>query len=513
MNYLHVELPSLHLLWQREGCEDVVCSVIRTNYPKPSPLLVAAILRQVQGLEVQVIDMKIHNQETIIPYREFNFENGKIIASRMGMSFEKIEDQLKEADFLGLSINPTSWSNIALDFARFAKKVNPSLRIIIGGTEAIFRYDFYLKSGVIDFVIRGEGELVGPALITSLIHKQDYSGINGLAYIQNGQIVDTGITRNCDLDKEPLPAIDLLNGDIPLWNMPIEYFIDSDVKRPIMPLFITRGCNQSCDYCTTPRKYGRLRFKSLERLEKELQYFKSFGIESINIWDDSLSSLIKLGQRDLLIAYIRMIKAYGFPFEYAQGMVISDLWDKEKNEPDFVLISELYGHSTISGKFVGCYGHYTPVEFLQEENTTAINSKLLSFEKELEVIKAICRQDVKYLSFSCILGRATDGPNQVEFARKRLRRIKALVESFGVRILIAPYMYNIFPGTRLWTKEKDRLEYSIEEFPEMYQLNASPHGTNYFSPSELMQAKLDLEREFLGEERFKKWIQTGRYQW
>ena len=39
MNYLHVELPSLHLVWKRAGQDDVVCSVIRTNYPKPSCFL------------------------------------------------------------------------------------------------------------------------------------------------------------------------------------------------------------------------------------------------------------------------------------------------------------------------------------------------------------------------------------------------------------------------------------------------------------------------------------------
>ncbi|NQT50208.1 cobalamin B12-binding domain-containing protein [Candidatus Kuenenbacteria bacterium] len=457
--------------------------------------------------------MKIWDQEKVIPYRAFDFEGGKMIASRMGMPFERVEEQLFETDFLGLSINPTCWSNIALDFARYAKKINPRIIIIIGGTEAMFRYEHYLQSGVIDFVIRGEGEITGPALIDALIHGKDYLGIKGLAFVQVGKIVETGIMRNCDLNKEPASAIDLFYDDVPLWDTPIEYYRDELIQTPTAHLYITRGCNQACEYCTTPRKYGRLRFKSLERVRKELQYFKKSGIKSINVWDDSLSSLVRHGKRDLLISYIRMIRQYGFPFEYAQSVVIRDLWDFEKCEPDFELIHELYSHELVNGEFIGCYGQYTPLEFLQEENTTAMDNKLLAFEKELEVIKSICEQGVRYLTFPCILGRSTDGPNQISFARKRLLQIVKLVEGYSVKVLITPYLYSIFPGTKIWQKEKDRLEYSIEDYPELFQFNASPHGTDYFTPGELMQAKLDLEREFLGEERFDRWIRTGRYQW
>lgn len=513
MKYLHVELPSLHLVWQRDGCEDVVCSVIRTNYPKPSALLVPAIMRQVKGLEVEAVDMKIRDQKILNPYRSFPFEGGYMVASRMGMPFGKLEYQLRQADFLGLTVNPSSWANIALDFAWFARKINPQLKIILGGTDAMFRFEHYLQSKAIDFVIRGEGEITGPALLEALMNDKDYSEIRGLAFVDEGKILDTGIVRNCDLDAEPLSALDLFVDDMPLWATPIEYYVGPEVQAPIASLYITRGCNQACDYCTTPRKYGSLRFKSLARVEAELKHFKKFGVKTINIWDDSLSSLIRCGERELLLAYVRMIRQYGFSFEYAQGMVIRDLWNVEKGEPDFVLIEELFRHKIVNGKFVGCYGQYTPLEFLQEENTTAMNSKLLAYDQELAVIRAICEQGVRYMTFSCILGRSADGPSQVELARQRLSEVKKLVEGYGVKALITPYIYSMFPGTKIWKNERSRLVYSIDKFPELYQLNASPHGTEHFSPGELMRVKMELEKEFLGKARFADWIKTGRYQW
>jgi len=156
MRYLHVELPSLHLVWKRPGEDDVVCSVIRTNYPKPSAVQVAAIVRAA-GAEVKAVDMKIHHQEVIIPYREFSYEGGVMIASRMGTPFEDVRDLVEWADVVGITVNPTSWANIAFDFIAYIKRVNPRVKVWAGGTDAMFRSELYLRHGV-DLVIIGEGE-------------------------------------------------------------------------------------------------------------------------------------------------------------------------------------------------------------------------------------------------------------------------------------------------------------------------------------------------------------------
>jgi radical SAM superfamily enzyme YgiQ (UPF0313 family) len=287
-------------------------------------------------------------------------------ASRMGMRFEAIADQVRWADVIGLTINPSSWANIAIDFLKFAKRVNPRVKIVVGGTDPTFRPDFYLHHSF-DFVVRGEGEVAGPRLLKFIasgqyaasVRKDEFVRVHGITSIATDE-ADADFERNCNLDDEPLPALDLFVGDMPLWTTPIEGYVGPEVRAPIAWIYITRGCNQSCEFCTTPQKYGRLRFKSLSRVEAELKRFQKFGIGTINIWDDSLSSLVGRGQRDLLVEYIRMIRRYGFSFEYAQGMVIRDLWDNVKNEPDFELIQALYGHEIVDGKFVGCYGQYMP---------------------------------------------------------------------------------------------------------------------------------------------------------
>jgi len=506
MKYLHVELPSLHLVWKRAGKEDMVCSGIRTNYPKPSPLLVGAIMRSA-GAEVRAVDMKIRNQDTTIPYREFLYEGGKMVAGRMGMRFEDVKEQIEWADVIGLTVNPTSWCNIALDFIVYAKHVNPHVRIWMGGTDAMFRSEFYLRRGV-DVVVRGEGESVTAALVAG-----NFS-VPGLSAVRGEEYFDTGIARGCSIDDSPFQALDLFVDDVPLWNRNVEENIPDGVSTPIGFLFASRGCNQACPFCTTPQKYGRLRFRSFNKIQKELEIIKSYGINTINIWDDSLSSLIRLGQRDILIQFVRLLKRMDFAYEFSQGgLVVSDLWDKTTSRPDEELIGELYGNEIKNGRLVGCYGGFFPLEFLQEENPHSAAAKLMSYDKELEVMRSVLSQKIKWLSFSCIIGRQQDGPREIDFAIRRAQEITGIIEGCGVQSLPTPFIYQIYPGTRLWREESHRLVYDIGNYPELYQFFAAPHGTDYFSPGELMEAKMRMEEEVLTPTQVKNWRSTGRFQW
>jgi len=505
MKYLHVELPSLHLVWKRSGQEDAVCSVIRTNYPKPSALQVTAIMRAA-GAEVRAVDMKIRKQDTTIPYREFAYEGGTMVASRMGTPFENVREQIEWADVVGLSVNPTSWSNIALDFITYAKRVNPRVHVWVGGTDAMFRPEFYLRHGV-DLVVRGEGENTARELIAG------NTNARGVAKLHNGQLLDTGIARGCNLDDSPMQAVDLFASDVPLWNMNIEANIPPEIPTPIGFLFTTRGCNQACPFCTTPQKYGKLRFRSLENIQTELELLRAHGIHTINIWDDSLASLIRWGERDHLIAIARLLRQMGFAYEFSQGMVISDLWDKENGQPDEQLISELFSHETKNGRWVGCYGEYFPMEFLQDDDPHNAAAKLMSYDKELAVMRMILSQGVRWLTYSCIIGRPQDGPHEFDLSARRLNEVTEIIEEYGAKGLPTPFIYSVFPGTKLWREESVKLKYSIREYPELYQLNATPHGTKHFTPGGLMEAKMRLEENILSPTQCKNWWRTGRYQW
>jgi|GEM_PF-1578807 len=520
MNYLHVELPSLHLLWEKDG-ESRVCSVIRTNYPKPSLLNVAALMRSVYA-NVRVIDMKIKNQDTLIPYKKFAYEGGTMTASRMGMKFESIIEEVQWTDVIGLSINPTSWANIAIDFIKFARKTNPKVKIWVGGTDAMFQPNKYLEAGA-TVVILGEAE----DLVSQLVHYnyecESICTMEQLSRISTWScpyqthekcLQRPKIKKDSNIENLPLPALDLCPDDLPLWTTPIEGNLPKGAKAPIAFLFATRGCNHACDFCTTPLKYGRLRIRSLDSIQRELELYQKFGIKTICLWDDSLGSLIKINRRDWLIALVKMLRQMGFAFEFSQGISPKDLFDQQKQEPDYELITELYKHEIINGNFVGCTGEYLPFEFLQEEETDKAAIKLLPFQQELAVMQVILAQGIRWLTFSSIIGRPQDDQDAFALATERIIEIQAMIKNHGAESLPTPFIYSVFPGTKLWqSTDQSFLKYPITKFPELYQLNATPHGTNFFTPGQLMVEKAKMEQAILKPDQCAKWWKSGRYQW
>lgn len=523
IRFTQIELPSLHLLWKRSNGEEIVSSAVRTNYPKPGLCYIPAIAEQAGLCDVKAIDMKIRDQDTITPYREFGYGNGTMIASRMGVPFEKLENKIANTDIIGISINPTSWANIALDFMRYAKSINPDVKIIIGGNEAIFRPGYYFQKSLADIAVIGEAENVLPELVRALNDGTDLSSIKGIAYKTNEGIKRTKSASKPQMDEVPLPALNLLKEDIPLWTTSIEYFPLLDgIKSPMGWLFLSRGCFQKCDYCTTPQKMGKFRIKSLDRISTELDHLKQHGINTVNIWDDSLSSVMypnSLGRekgKEYIIGIARMLRDKGFAYELSQGgLVIKDLWDKKRNQPDFELIGEFFSNEVREGQFVGFYAQYFPMECLQVENPHTRYSKLMTFEKEKEILEAVLKagEVPPAISYSSIIGTIKDTREGFNLATNRLQELNRLVESKGGKHLATPFIHSIFPGTRLWEEYEGRLIYGINEFPELYQFQTAPHQTDHFSPVELTLAKKEMEKQIMGPKQFNSWNLTGRYCW
>jgi hopanoid C-3 methylase len=517
MKYLQIELPSLHLNWVRENGDEYICSIIRTNYPKPGLTFVPSIIRQTGVCDIELIDMKIRNQDTIISYKEFKYGDGVMVCSRMGIHFEETEKKIVDSDILGLSINFTSWANIALDFIKYAKDINPELIVIVGGSDPMFRDDYYLNTANADIVIRGEAEYNLPDLIKAIESKKDISEINGISFKNGDKIVRNQINSRTRMQDIPLQCLDLLKNDISFWTTPAEYFpLPKGVSTPFGFMFLTRGCFETCNFCTTPAKMGKFRFNNFDRINQELEYFKEFGISTINVWDDSLTSILKMHpdekvvSKKYLINIMQLFRERRIAYEFSQGVVIKHLWDEEKNCPDFELIEALYSNEINDGKFIGCYGEFFPTECLQEDNRF---EKLMTFEKEKEVLKAILDAGTKLISYSSIMGTKDDTQKSFECAVRKSKELNEIIESRGGKALATPFIFSLFPGAKVVKQYQNKIEYPIEKYPELCQLNAAIHKTDYFKPHELILAKKNMERKLMSQEQFNKWNQTGRYQW
>lgn len=285
-------------------------------------------------------------------------------------------------------------------------------------------------------------------------------------------------------------------------------------KSPMAFADFSRGCVENCGYCTTPFKYKGFRVESLKRIEQKLDYYKKWGINTLTLWDDNIGSLIKQGESEKLVEIIDLLKDRGFAFEYSQGnMPISYFWNEKKNKPNSKLIDKIFSNEIRDGKFVGAYAMYYPFENLQQEDPSKVYSKLLSFEKEMDVLSSILDAGLQSVSYATILGMNEDNPKNLERAKKRLHAVNNLVKRKGKNGLAIPFCYIPIPKTKFYNSYKDKIVYNLEEYPELMGLNVSLNKTENYEPHEITQLKIDMEKELLSENEFNHWRSTGEYFW
>lgn len=162
-------------------------------------------------------------------------------------------------------------------WARFAKKISPGIKIIIGGPQATFMPAEGLRHmPEVDFLCRGEGENVMLGLARALSQDADLAGVPGLCFLVKGEAVETAPAYGeNDLDTYPSPYLMDL--------------IDLRCKERAVML-TSRGCSYDCAFCYTPKaSRRRIRFYSIERIIDEMKYLKSKGIRAFWFADTNFS--------------------------------------------------------------------------------------------------------------------------------------------------------------------------------------------------------------------------------
>ncbi len=162
-------------------------------------------------------------------------------------------------------------------WARFAKKISPDTKVILGGPQATFMPSEALRHmPEVDFLCRGEGETVMLGLARALSKGTDPSAIPGLCFLRDSEVMETGPADGAeDLDTYPSPYLmDLI-----------------DLRLKARAVMLTsRGCPYHCAFCYTPRASNRrIRYYSVERIVDEMKYLKSQGMTAFWFADPNFS--------------------------------------------------------------------------------------------------------------------------------------------------------------------------------------------------------------------------------
>lgn len=231
-----------------------------TRYPQPPVglALIAAILER-EGYPVTILD-----------------------ANALNLGAEKVVPLITDADVVGLTaMTPTVGA--AISVARHLKQANPDLTIILGGAHATLLPEETLAAAPeIDVIVRGEGEETIIELLQALENKQSLSGVPGISYKADNQVVNTAHRpATIDMDSLPFLAYHLL---------PLRRYKPHPPHGRALPftaVVTSRGCPYHCAYCSKPVFGSKFRAQSPERVIKEVAYIgEKFGVKEIAFYDD-----------------------------------------------------------------------------------------------------------------------------------------------------------------------------------------------------------------------------------
>ena len=162
------------------------------------------------------------------------------------------------------------------------KKINPKIKIIVGGPHPSALPKQTLNDTVIDYLILGEGELTIYELVKELEKiKPNLKKIDGIAYrSKNNQIIITNKRKLIkDLDSIPFPARHLL---------PYHLYFAPPTKRVSnfngTSMVSSRGCPYECTYCVSAVVWGRgCRFRSANSVVDEMEEcVKKYNLAEFN---------------------------------------------------------------------------------------------------------------------------------------------------------------------------------------------------------------------------------------
>jgi anaerobic magnesium-protoporphyrin IX monomethyl ester cyclase len=171
----------------------------------------------------------------------------------------------------------------ALKEAERLKAAHPGIITVLGGAHPSGAPEECLDSGVVDYVVVGEGELAITQLLNNLEAGRARDPIQGVWFKEGGRIVSNGSAQPPDVNRLPLPAYDLL--DLP------EYFkIDSPWyftnSRRAVQFISSRGCPYRCSYCHSVHG-KRFRGQTPDKVLDQLEYLhKELGIKEFIFVDD-----------------------------------------------------------------------------------------------------------------------------------------------------------------------------------------------------------------------------------
>jgi radical SAM superfamily enzyme YgiQ (UPF0313 family) len=186
-----------------------------------------------------------------------------------------IHDLLKDSpDVIAFSCYIWNTEKI-LALSDMLKKLNPAVKIVLGGPEVTATADIILTENEwVDVIVLGEGEQTFAELLRYYLNNDlRIEEIKGISYRANGKIQS----------NQPRPLLENLD-DIP---SPFNEAID-DPSHYIL-IETQRGCPFECGFCSYHKNFKCVRHFSLERIKKDLKHLIHSGVKKLYLADPTFN--------------------------------------------------------------------------------------------------------------------------------------------------------------------------------------------------------------------------------
>ena len=186
----------------------------------------------------------------------------------------------KSFDVVGISAETAKYP-VSLRIAAVAKDQDAT--VVMGGPHVSFLDRDALTSGVVDYVVRNEGEYSFALLLKSLCGEIPIEAVKGVSYLENGDVRRTPDAPFIDdLNSLPFPARELL---------PLHLYRTRIEGRRTTSMMTSRGCPFNCNFCSSCQLFGRRwRARSVESIFEEMELLhRKYRYSALSIMDDTFT--------------------------------------------------------------------------------------------------------------------------------------------------------------------------------------------------------------------------------
>ncbi len=324
---------------------------------------------------------------------------------------------------VGMTVMPGNQLQSAIRDTIALRTSNPEAFIVWGGYFASEHRAVVLGSGLVDAVVRGQGELTLLELRQALAKGRALDGIAGLSHVSKGEVVDNPPRGLTDINRFPPYPYDAID--------PGRYVVSTNLGRRTLSHNASVGCYERCNFCSITTLYNaRWIPERTERVIEQVKRFhESYHANGIEFFD---AHFFASERRSL---------------EIAEGLAPLKLswWGQSRVDSFLDYRDESLRRLRQSGLGMVFFG--------AESGSDLVLSRMdknQSTAQILEVVRRCSRFDiVPELSF--ILGEPGNPHRDIEASIDFIRRLKSIYPAAEIII----FLYTPFPQPGLYDEALD----------------------------------------------------------